>query len=177
MPGSKLKEHVFLVGFMGAGKSSVARRIARICGVAALDMDTYIERAEGRAISEIFAEGGESAFRAIETETLRDLASRGDPLVVSCGGGAVLAAENRRIMSERGHVVHLAVDADEAAKRISDTSSRPLFNDLASARKLCASRTPLYEEAADVTVDTFGKDVSSIAHEVIAHLREKGVLG
>lgn len=176
MANAKMKGHVFLVGFMGAGKSSVARRIARTCGVTSLDMDSYIERSQGKPIRDIFAEGGERAFRAIETDTLRELASRPDPLVISCGGGAVLAPENRRIMGESGHVVHLAVDADEAASRISNKSTRPLFRDIASARELCEQRMPIYEEAADFTVDTAGKNVPAIARELIAHLKDEGIL-
>lgn len=171
-----LTNHVFLVGFMGAGKSTVARRIARICGVAALDMDKYIERVSDRSIPEIFAEGGEPHFRAIETDVLRELAAKPDGMIISCGGGIVLAEENRRIMSEGGTVVHLRVDADEAASRISDKSSRPLFNDIASARELCAARMPMYNAAADFVVDTSGKTVGEIAREVIALLREEGIL-
>lgn len=176
MNTSKMRGHVFLIGFMGAGKSSVARRIARVCGVASLDMDTYIERAQDKAIREIFAEGGEAAFRAIETETLRDLVSRDEPLIVSCGGGIVTVEENRRILTGGGHVVHLAVDADEAAGRISNKSTRPLFKDIVSARELCESRRPLYDEAADFTVETAGKNVAAISREVIAHLKDEGIL-
>lgn len=176
MSAPKLKEHVFLVGFMGAGKSSVARRIARLCGVMSLDMDTYIERAQGKAIRDIFAAGGEGAFRAIETETLLDLASRPEPLIVSCGGGIVTMPENCRIMNDHGTVVHLAVDADEAASRISNKATRPLFNDIESARELCAARMPLYEDAADFTVKTAGKSVSLIARELIDRLTSEGIL-
>ncbi len=171
-----LTRNVFLIGFMGAGKSSVARKIARSCGVMALDMDKYIERSNSTTISEIFAAKGESAFRAIETETLREIADGPDALIVSCGGGAPLRDENRQIMHAGGYVIHLRVDADEAANRISDKSSRPLFNDIESARALCDSRMPVYDQAADITIETSDKSVAAIAGEVIRHLREKGIL-
>ena len=109
---------VFFVGFMGAGKTSVARRLARTCGISSVDMDTYLERREGKRVKEIFAEGGEDAFRAIETDVLRELASKEEPLVISCGGGVVLREENREILAESGFVVHLQVTVDEAASRL-----------------------------------------------------------
>ena len=176
MSAPKLKEHVFLVGFMGAGKSSVARRIARLCGVMSLDMDTYIERREGKKVKEIFAAVGEEGFRAVETEVLRELGAAADPMLVSCGGGVILREENRAILAEGGFVVYLRVTADEAASRISDTSSRPLFQDLEAARARCEERLPLYEAVADVTVDTAGKGVAAIAREVQRLLEKEGIL-
>lgn len=171
-----LTQNVFFVGFMGAGKSTVARRIARSAGATSLDMDKYIERACGKSIPEIFEEGGEDLFRKIETDTLRELAGREEPLLISCGGGIVMRPENIEILKSGGTVVHLLVYADEAASRISDKSSRPLFNDIESARELCALRLPLYEEAADFTVATGGKSVFDISREVSLRLRERGVI-
>lgn len=172
----ELDRPVFLVGFMGAGKTSVARKLARMAGVASVDMDTYIERCEHKRVKEIFAEVGEDGFRAIETQTLYELGMKKDPMVVSCGGGVVLRPENRKALSELGLVVYLSVTAAEAASRISDVSSRPLFGDLQNAQRVIDERLPLYEEVADVTIDTVGRGSSSIAHEVFDILKEKGVL-
>lgn len=172
----ELDRPVFLVGFMGAGKTSVARKLARMAGVASVDMDTYIERCEHKRVKEIFAEVGEDGFRAIETQTLYELGMKKDPMVVSCGGGVVLRPENRKALSELGLVVYLSVTAAEAASRISDVSSRPLFGDLQNAQRVIDERLPLYEEVADVTIDTVGRGSSSIAHEVFDILKDKGVL-
>lgn len=170
-----LVKPVFFVGFMGAGKTSVARKLARICGIAAVDMDTYLERRENRRVKDIFAEGGEAAFRAIETDVLRELAGK-DPLLVSCGGGVVVTPENREILRSGGFVVYLQVTADEAKGRISDLSTRPLFTDLDAARRRNAERLPLYEEVADLTVNTAGRGVAAIAYEVRDLLRKEGIL-
>lgn len=170
-----LTRPVFFVGFMGAGKTSVSRRLARLCGVASVDMDTYLERREGRAVKEIFAEGGEGAFRTLEADVLRELAEK-DPLLVSCGGGVVVTPKNRDILKSGGFVVYLQVTADEAKGRISDLSTRPLFTDLDAARQRNAERLPLYEEVADVTVNTAGRGVSSLAYEIRDILRREGIL-
>ncbi len=170
-----LAKPVFFVGFMGAGKTTVARRLARNCGVAAVDMDTFIERQAGKRVKEIFAEVGEEGFRAVETDVLRQLAG-GEGRLVSCGGGVVKQPENRELLANQGFVVYLRVSADEAAGRISDRSSRPLFQDLDAARTLNQEREPLYAEVADVVVDTAGKSVGAIASEVRRALLKEGVL-
>ena len=171
----RLDRSVFLVGFMGAGKTSVARKLAHRAGLASIDMDTYIERCCGMKIRDIFKEAGEQGFRAIETDTLRELAS-GQPLLVSCGGGVVLAQRNRQILKEGGFVAYLKVTAAEAASRISDISTRPLFGDLEQAQRVIEGRLPLYEEVADVTLDTAGRGSAAVARELFYALKDAGVL-
>lgn len=171
----ELRRPVFFVGFMGAGKTSVARKLARYSGVASLDMDTYIERRCDMKVREIFAESGEAGFRSVETDVLRELAS-GEPRLVSCGGGVVLAAENRAILKEGGYVVYLQVTAAEAASRISDVSTRPLFGDLEHAERVIQERLPLYREVADTTIDTAGRGTGSIARDVFTLLKKEGIL-
>lgn len=173
--GADLTRPVFFIGFMGAGKTSVARKLARMCGVASVDMDTYLERREGKRVKDIFAELGEDGFRAVEADVLHDLATR-EPLLVSCGGGVVLDPQNRALLRESGFVVYLQVTADEAASRISDVSTRPLFRDLDAARETIEKRLPLYDEVAHASVDTAGKSVAAIAREVRAILTREGVL-
>lgn len=173
--GMRLSRPVFFIGFMGAGKTSVARKLARLCGMASVDMDAYLERREGRKITEIFAEDGEEGFRAIETDVLRELLEK-EPLLVSCGGGVITREENRALLREGGCVVHLQVTVDEAASRISDKSTRPLFQDIEAARRRCEERKPLYESMANITVNTAGKNVYVIAREVQRALEKEGVL-
>lgn len=171
----ELSRPVFFVGFMGAGKTSVSRRLARLCGIASIDMDSYIERRDGRRIRNIFAEDGEGFFRDLETQVLREM-TQGEPALISCGGGVVLRPENRAILREGGFVVFLKVGADEAKSRISDPSTRPLLGDAEAARKTNAERLPLYEEVADAVVDTSGKGVTALAYQVRSILRKEGIL-
>lgn len=173
--GMRLSRPVFFIGFMGAGKTSVARKLARLCGMASVDMDAYLERREGRKINEIFAEDGEEGFRLVETDVLRELLEK-EPLLVSCGGGVITREENRALLREGGCVVHLRVTVDEAAARISDKSTRPLFQDIEAARRRCEERKPLYESMANITVNTAGKNVYVIAREVQRALEKEGVL-
>ena len=171
----ELEQPVFLVGFMGAGKTSVSRKLARLAGVVAVDMDTFIERRCGMKVKSIFADVGEAGFRTIETDMLRELAC-GEARIVSCGGGVVVTPENREILKTHGFVVHLKVVADEAASRISNISTRPLFGDIENARRVEESRLPLYEEVANITVDTAGRGSGAVSREVFSKLKKAGVL-
>lgn len=164
--------HVFLVGFMGAGKSTVGHLLASETGRPFVDLDEVVEQIEGRTVSQIFAEEGEAAFRALETNALRAL---GDvpPSVVACGGGVILADENRALLAKEGHVVYLVVSAGEALARIGGSESRPLLagaGGVVAATALLKARESLYEASADIVVDTSGKDAPEVAAEVLASL-------
>ena len=171
----ELARPVFLVGFMGAGKTTVARKLARYTGTASIDMDRYIERRCDKKVKDIFAEVGEEGFRTIETDVLRELAA-GEPRFVSCGGGVVLKEENRAILKEGGYVVYLKVTAEEAASRISDLSTRPLFGDLEQAQRVIDGRLAFYEDVADLQIETAGRGSGSIAREVVGLLKREGVI-
>ena len=171
-----LTKPVFLIGFMGAGKTSVSRKLARLCGVSSVDMDTYLQRREDCKIAEIFESYGEAAFRRIETDVLRELAAKPEPLLISCGGGVVTSPENIDILKASGFVVYLNVTADEARARIHNMSARPLFTDIENARARNVERRPLYEAAADATVNTGSKSVGRLAHEVKDILEKEGIL-
>lgn len=163
--------HVFLVGFMGAGKSTVGRLLAAELKLPFLDLDAEIEKHVGMPIPRIFEERGEAGFRAAEHDALRDLA-RQPASVIACGGGVVLDNENRAELERQGHVVYLRVSAEEALARIGDVSGRPLLagDAAASARTLLSSRESLYRGVADITVDTTGRTPSEIAAEVRVRL-------
>lgn len=164
--------HVFIVGFMGAGKSTVGRIVAERLDMPFIDLDEEAERSTGRTISQVFAEGGESSFRDLEHAVLVRVAA-GPDAVVACGGGVVLREDNRRLLAERGTVVLLEVDADEAIARVGNAGGRPLLaGKLAStAAKLLKERRHLYEQVADASVRTDGRPPAAIAAEVIEAVR------
>lgn len=160
--------HLYLVGFMGAGKSTVGRILADRLGLPFVDLDTVIAEHAGRSIVEIFDAEGEQGFRTRESEALADVAAS-VPSVVACGGGVVLADENRRLLKESGVVVYLQVSAEEAIARIGDTTGRPLLerDDAgAMAATLLAARESLYRTVADVVIDTAGMSVQAVADGV-----------
>lgn len=171
----QLRQPVYFVGFMGAGKTSVARKVARIASVSSIDVDSYIERRCDKKISEIFDEVGEAGFREIEKQLLQELTAD-EPRLIACGGGIVLAEENRALLNQNGFVIYLEVTAEEAAARISDTSTRPLFGDLEQAQKVIDGRLHLYEEVADVTLDTAQRSTGSLAYEIVDLLKQEGIL-
>lgn len=174
--GYELTKPVFFIGFMGAGKTSVSQQLAVTYGLASIDADEYLELREDRIIADIFAEDGEEAFRDIETDVLRDLASR-SPRLIGCGGGVVTKRpENAQIMNDSGFVVYLKVTADGAAARIPNTDSRPMFKNLETARKTIVERAPQYEAAANIEVETEGRTVRQVAEEVAQALLDAGVM-
>ena len=173
---TRLSKNVYLIGFMGAGKSTVARKVARKNGVTSLDLDKYIERFDGREIKQIFADEGEDGFRKIETMALSAVSESDEPMLISCGGGIIERSENVEIMADSGFVIHLEFTAEEAAKRISDASTRPLFQDIEQARALCERRAPLYEQAAHVTVPTHGNTLFNMSRQVTRLLRSEGIM-
>ena len=129
-----------------------------------------------RSIADIFAEDGEEAFRDIETDVLRDLSQR-SPRLIGCGGGVVTKrAENAEIMRDAGYVVYLQVTADEAARRIPNTDSRPMFKNLETARKTIIERIPQYEAAAHYAIDTEGREIVDLASEIAEQLLAEGIM-
>lgn len=174
--GYRLTKPVFFIGFMGAGKTSVSQQLAVQYGLASIDADEYLELREDRIIADIFAEDGEEAFRDIETDVLRDLSQR-SPRLIGCGGGVVTKrAENAEIMRDAGYVIYLQVTADEAARRIPNTDSRPMFKNLETARKTIVERIPQYEAAAHYAIDTEGREIIDLAREIAEQLLAEGIM-
>ena len=148
--------NIVLVGPMGAGKSSIGRRLAGRFGLAFVDADSEIETRTGASIPTIFECEGEAGFRAREAATLADLLQR-EGLVIATGGGAVLDAGSRALMRERGFVVHLKVSLERQLERLARDRSRPLIagDDRRQVlQRLSAERAPLYAEVADLDFDT-----------------------
>jgi shikimate kinase len=168
---------IFLIGFMGAGKSSVGLALARRLGWRFVDLDQRIEQTQARSIAEIFRSGGENAFRPIETAALRELLaemSDDTPVVVALGGGAPLQQGNARLLAVCGApMVFLDAPFDVVRQRCRDMlSMRPLFQQEEQARALYDARRPQYLKAP-FRVDTGSRTAEQAAAEIVELLSLK----
>ena len=159
-----------LTGFMGCGKSSTGRELASRLGARFVDLDERIVERCGRAIPDIFREGGEPAFRAVELETLRavlDGTGEDETLVMALGGGALTLPEARELVFSRTRCVWLRTRLETIRQRLGDAdASRPLFAD---ADALYARRAPIYAQAP-FAVDTDGLTPDAVAGEIVTIL-------
>ncbi|MCD8021506.1 MAG: shikimate kinase [Lachnospiraceae bacterium] len=160
--------NIFLIGFMGAGKSTVARSLRDDFGMRLVEMDEQIEAEEGRTISQIFAESGEAYFRALETRLLENLEQEANT-VVSCGGGVPMREENVAAMRRSGKIVYLSARPETIYERVKDFHTRPLLEgnmNVEYIERLIAQRLPKYQAAADLTVETDGKSAREICEAI-----------
>lgn len=167
--------NLFLIGFMGCGKSTVAKALSEMYGMTVIEMDQEIETAEGMAISEIFASKGEAYFREKESELIRRIETT-DNQVVSCGGGVVLRCENVERMKASGKVVYLTAKAETILKRVAGDSTRPLLKnkkDVILIQEMMNARLGKYEAAADYNISTDDKDVKEICSEIYEKIIRK----
>ncbi|MDD3252017.1 MAG: shikimate kinase [Lachnospiraceae bacterium] len=175
-----MKQKLILIGFMGAGKTSVGQACARAFGLPLLDTDQLIEERAGMAISEIFARQGEAVFRQTETAVLEQLLADRKLAVISVGGGLPLREENRVMLKQLGTVVFLRVQKKTVLERLQGDTTRPLLQGPDVEQKveaLLTYRNPIYAEAAGVVVDVDGKEVSEIVRELTQRLEEETIGG
>jgi shikimate kinase len=160
------KSNIVLSGFMASGKTTVGELLGRMLGLPLVDTDSLIEEETGRTVRQIFEEEGESRFRELERQVIsRECERHGAVLAV--GGGAVLDRGNVDSLKERGVVYLLSVSPEEAGRRAGTDRGRPLMaDDPAEVRELLSSREADYRAAADVVVETCGKEPGDIAGEI-----------
>lgn len=166
------KDKIYLIGFMGAGKSTVARVLSQKTGLPVVEMDDEIAFRAGMPIREIFAVQGEAAFRSMESTLLSETAA-GGPAIVSCGGGLIKNEKAISLMRESGTVVYLSVRPETVLSRVAGDSSRPLLEgkkDISSIAAMLAERMPLYERAYDFSVEVDGQTPEEIAGRILRRL-------
>lgn len=159
-----------LIGYMGAGKSTIGRKLSQKLQLSFLDTDYYIEEKQGRRISDIFEENGEEYFRSLETEALKELLEQPGDRILSTGGGLPLREENRKLLKQMGCTVYLQVSKETILERLKDDTTRPLLQVAdreARIEEMLRARHPVYAETADFTVIVDGRDVDSIVQEIL----------
>jgi shikimate kinase len=163
--------HLVLVGLMGAGKTTVGRRCAELLGRSFVDTDDVVEATTGMTVTAIFDELGEARFRELERDAVRDVCASPAPIVIACGGGAVVDPESRKILHAAGTVVWLQAPPAVLSRRVGDDATRPLLRDgqLATLERLADLRAPAYAAAADVVIDTADRNIDDVAAAVLAH--------
>jgi shikimate kinase len=166
--------NVFLIGPMGSGKTAVGKHLARVLALDFYDSDVEIEQRTGVDIPYIFEKEGEAGFREREREVIDALTSL-DHVVVATGGGAVLMPENRERLASRGCVVYLKTGIPQQLERTRHGRQRPLLyteDPEARLRELMTHRAPLYESIAAIIVATDGRQVRTVADEIVQRMRE-----
>lgn len=168
--------NITLIGYRGTGKSTVAQQLAMALGWDWVDADVEIERRAGKSIAAIFADEGEGRFRDLESEVLADLVTKQNR-VIAAGGGVVMRETNRQQLRLCGHVIWLKASPTTILKRVAECSTTALRRpNLTTAGgeaeivKLLAERTPIYQQCADLEIDTGEKSPAEIAGEIITRL-------
>lgn len=167
--------NIFLIGPMGAGKSTIGRQLAEALGYEFRDSDQEIQRRTGVDIPTIFEFEGEAGFRNRERQVIEDLTEH-DGVVLATGGGAVLVAENRQRLAARGYVVYLHCSAEQQHARTARDRNRPLLetdDPLAKLKALMGEREPVYRQVADMVVSTERRGTSSVVKEIVRRLEEE----
>ncbi len=166
-------KNIFLIGFMGCGKSAISSHMSQVHGMTVIEMDEEIVRKEGISIPDIFEKKGEKYFRESETQLLYDIQAM-ENVVVSCGGGVVLREENVLAMKKDGVVVWLTASPETIFERVKDDENRPLLignKNVTFIQNMMKERQPKYESAADIVVNTDGKSVKDICNEVLERIQ------
>ena len=165
-------KNIFLIGFMGSGKSTVASCLSQNYGMEIVQIDQLLVERAGMSIPDIFAKYGEPYFRDAETNLLIDIQSAQDK-VVSCGGGVVLREQNVSEMKKSGYIVLLTAKPETILERVKNNDDRPLLRgnkNVAYISEMMEKRRPKYEGAADIIIHTDGKQVEEICTEILKQI-------
>ena len=170
-------KNIILVGYMGCGKTTVGKSIVKLDKRTFADTDEMIVAQQGRSISDIFEQDGESAFRAMETALLEKmLADNCNGLVISTGGGMPVREENRQLLRQLGTVVYLRVKPETVYERIKGDTTRPLLqceNPMERIREMIENRSSAYEAAAELVLDVDSMTQREAAEEIIKRTGER----
>lgn len=178
MDGTVVKrgcDHIFFIGFLGAGKSTLARNLGTLFNRRYVDTDRMVERSCGMSVTDIFRRHGESWFRVQETRALQSLGKERS-LLVSCGGGIIETPRNIELMRTMGYCVYLDGDIGDSLRQIRRRDTRPDFRSSEHAARLLEHRRPLYQQAADFTVDIRGRSFKDVSYVCAEMLLERGLL-
>ncbi|MDD7740090.1 MAG: shikimate kinase [Fusicatenibacter sp.] len=170
----KRNYNIVLIGFMGSGKSSVARGLSHLCGMEIIEMDEIISQREHMPITEIFAQKGETYFRDLETNLLIEMQSRTN-CIISCGGGVPLRERNVAEMKKNGKVFCLTAEPSTILARTRSNQDRPLLKGRSteeSIRELMEQRREKYQAASDITIKTDDRSIPEICQEILSYLKE-----
>lgn len=174
--GKKLFPYnIVLIGFMGTGKTTLAKYMGERFAMDVVEMDSEIAKRAGMSVEEIFSTYGEERFRQMEAELLEELQTR-EHIVISCGGGVVLREENIDRLKKQGKVILLTASPEEILDRVKESEERPLLKGKKNKEWICQmleERADRYEKAADITVHTDKKTVLQICEEMIQKLEER----
>ena len=169
-----MKKNMFLIGFMGAGKSTIAKLLSEKLDMPLIEMDERIVEEQGMPITEIFEKYGEPHFRDIETRLVETI-GKGNGAIVSCGGGVVVRPENVRMMKESGKIVFLTATPETIFERVRYGKDRPILNgnmNVEYIKGLMEKRRDAYESAADFFVATDDKTQETICEEIIIEIEK-----
>ena len=161
--------NIYLIGMMGSGKSTVGKTLSEKMHKPFIDLDSEIEKATGKNISEIFDIDGEEQFRKMETKQLKQYSES----IVACGGGIVLKDENREFINENGFTILLTASMEELSHRLSDSGNRPLLaddNTEEALTKLWLERQLHYLNTTDFTIETDGKNPEQLTEEILVQI-------
>ncbi|MDD6038629.1 MAG: type I 3-dehydroquinate dehydratase [bacterium] len=170
-----VSDNIYLIGFMGTGKSAVSEALQELTGRTIVDMDTVLSKKAGMPIPQIFERLGEDAFRDMESELIEEL-SKQSHLIVSCGGGVILRNSNLLSMKNSGTVVLLTATARTILERVRFDNNRPLLQgkkNLADIQEMLDARQPAYDRAKDIEVSTDKKNTETIAKEILTCITER----